>query len=213
MSHTLHRRGNEENLKEDFIVFAMSAKGINDKNSKDKLQHFLRIMHRHHPVNMGDMKTGNLFSAGAENIIANVQDTSIVHAVFTSKEEVAKVIKEVKEADLGISVIVSGIMADVHQICGQVGIKPHTVEHSLGIMGKLSRLPEDELLQITTMCGHGMVSSRLARKMLLEVKRGRLQVEEAAQKLAYPCVCGVFNPARAAKILSQLADLWCIDEF
>lgn len=212
MSHTLHRRGTEENLQEDYVVFAMTAKGFNEVNSHGALQEFLAILNKYQPVNMGDMKTGGMYLVDTQEILENVQDTSIVHAVFSDRENVKAVLKELKEADLGVSVIVSGIVEHIHEACTEVGIDRHTVEYSVGIRGKLSKLPEDEILEITTMCGHGMVSQHFVRKMLLDIKRGRRSAQEAGQYLATPCVCGVFNPKRAEALLEELAELWYFDE-
>jgi uncharacterized protein YfcZ (UPF0381/DUF406 family) len=161
---------------------------------------------------MGDMKTGGRVLVDQEQIINNVQDTSIVHAVFTDREQLQRAVKELKEAELGVSIIVSGIVEHVEEICKEAQIERHTVEYSVGIRGKLSKLPEDELLEITTMCGHGMVSQNLARQMLLDIKRGKRTPQEAAECLATPCVCGVFNPVRAQRLLEELAQVWCYDE-
>jgi uncharacterized protein YfcZ (UPF0381/DUF406 family) len=191
----------------------MSAKNYNEKNSNVALREFIKILSKYKVVNMGDMKTGGMYLVDQDKIINNVQDTSIVHAVFQDKEEVKKALREIKEADLGISVIVTGIVNEVQDICQEVGIERHTVEYSVGIRGKLSRLPEEELLEITTMCGHGMVSQHLARQMLLDMKRGKRSAREVGEILATPCVCGVFNPKRAQQLLEELAEVWCFDEF
>ncbi|HIW16519.1 MAG TPA: hypothetical protein H9689_03565, partial [Firmicutes bacterium] len=168
MSHTLHRRGTPDSLSRDYVVFAMSAKGINADNSKNALKEFLDIVTQYNWVNMGDMKTGGYYLVGKDAIMEGVQDTSIVHGVFTSKEDVKKAVKALREADLGVSVTISGILTEVRDGIGAEGLKPHTVEVSMGIKGRTDRLPEDDLLQITTMCGHGMVSQTLVRKMLID---------------------------------------------
>ncbi len=53
------------------------------------------------------------------------------------------------------------------------------------------------------MCGHGMVSANYAQKMLLMVKEGRVSAERAAGYMSKFCVCGVFNPSRAKRILEE----------
>jgi len=212
MSHTLHRRGTPESLAKDYVVFAMSAKGFNSKNSKHALKEFLEIVNKYNWVNMGDMKTGGYFLVGEDAIMEGVQDTSIVHGVFASKEDMKAAVKELKEADLGVSITISGIINEVRDALLSEGLAPHTVEVSMGIKGRTDRLPEDDLLQITTMCGHGMVSQTLVRQMLMDIKKGKRTSEEAGQYLATPCVCGVFNPKRAQAILDELLDVWCMDE-
>jgi hypothetical protein len=190
----------------------MSAKGFNSKNSKHALKEFLEIVNKYNWVNMGDMKTGGYFLVGEDAIMDGVQDTSIVHGVFASKEDMKAAVKELKEADLGVSITISGIINEVRDALLSEGLAPHTVEVSMGIKGRTDRLPEDDLLQITTMCGHGMVSQTLVRQMLMDIKQGKRTSEEAGQYLATPCVCGVFNPKRAQAILDELLDVWCMDE-
>ena len=212
MSHTLHRRGTPDNLSGDYVVFAMSAKGHNADNSRHALKEFLQIIDKYNWVNMGDMKTGGYYLVGKDAIMEGVQDTSIVHGVFKSKEEMAKAIKELKEADLGVSITISGILHNVRDAVLSNELEPHTVEVSLGIHGKTRRLPEDDLLEVTTMCGHGMVSQTFVREMLMDIKKGRRTAAEAGNYLATPCVCGVFNPRRAEMLLQELLDIWCMDE-
>ena len=67
MTHTLHRRGTAESFKNDYVLFAMSAKGVNEVGSKTRLKRFLEIIQQHNPVNMGDMKTGNSFITSRGN--------------------------------------------------------------------------------------------------------------------------------------------------
>jgi hypothetical protein len=210
MSHTLHRRGTLESLKNDYVVFAMSAKGINESGSNVKLRRFLEIVNRYGPVNLGDMKTGNRYIRASQEIIDKTSETSIVHGVFDNRESLIKALKALKDEDLGISVIVSGLMGDVQECCQEAGVKRHTCEASLGIWGKTERLPDEDLLRFTTMCGHGQVPFNLVKKMIAEVKEGRLTIGEAAEEMAKPCQCGVFNPKRAEAMLEEILCLWGI---
>lgn len=205
MTHTLHRRGTKESLANDYVVFAMSAKGINEKGSAEKLRRFLEIARRHNPVNMGDMKTGNIYSVGADKVMAGVKDTSIVHAVFTDLETVTQVVQEVKEAGLGISVVISGLFDTVRECCQKAGLALHTIEHSLGIWGTREKLPPDSVLEVTTMCGHNMVAANLVLSVAEDIKAGRLTPEDAAKELAKQCCCGIFNPVRGAELLKVMA--------
>lgn len=204
MTHTLHRQGELENLEEDFIVFMMSAKTVNAKGSGGKMRRLFEILEKYKFVNYGDMKTGNMLNSDRDTIYKGIQDTSIVHFVFTDKEIVGKVLNELKEAELGTSVIVSGLVEATDQLCKQVGLKMHTVEFSGGIHGKLELLPERLILEINTMCGHGLVASNLVKEMISQIKRGKKTPEEAALELAKPCQCGVFNTKRAEELLKRL---------
>jgi hypothetical protein len=210
MSHTLHRRGTPESLKNDYIVFAMSAKGVNEAASNVKLKRFLEIVSRFGPVNLGDMRTGNRYITTDQEIIDKTQDTSIVHGVFDNRESLIKALKALKDEDMGISVIVSGLLGNVQECCHEAGIERHTCETSLGIWGKKERLPDEDILRFTTMCGHGQVPFNLIKKMIAEVKEGRLTVREAAEEMAKPCQCGVFNPRRAEAMLEEILCLWGI---
>ncbi len=55
------------------------------------------------------------------------------------------------------------------------------------------------------MCGHGMIPVRLVEKLAEEVASGALGAREAAARLARPCVCGIFNPRRAAALVRVMA--------
>ena len=66
MTHTLHRLGNTENLSDDYVVFAMSAKGFNEKGSAAPMLKFLEICLEFDPINMGDMKTGNILKTSKQ---------------------------------------------------------------------------------------------------------------------------------------------------
>ncbi len=128
------------------------------------------------------------------------------HAVFDSFENFAAAIREVKGADLGLCVNVNAIHEDTDRATRAAGIVRHTIEHSLGVHGRVERLPSAEILELSTMCGHGMVSFNLVRKMFYLVGMGHISIDRAAELLSKPCACGVFNPARAARILSEVRD-------
>jgi len=189
----------------------MSAKEVNAKNSRHALKEFLEIVSKYGWVNTGDMKTGNYFLVGHETILENVQDTSIVHVVFADKKDLIAAIGDLKKADLGVSVTVTGVFQNVWDALAENDMKPHTVGMSLGVRGNTDLLPHYDLMEVTTMCGHGMVSQGLVRQSLMDIKRGKTTAEEAAKHLATPCVCGIFNPRRAAMLLDELLDVWCMD--
>jgi len=52
MTHSLHRRGDLESLKDDFVVLGCPATGVNKKGSAPKTQKFLSICYKHGPINL-----------------------------------------------------------------------------------------------------------------------------------------------------------------
>jgi hypothetical protein len=203
MTHTLHRRGTAESLSEDYVILMLKAIGINDTDYVPKLQEFLRICLRHNPVNIGCETKGSLYEYPAEEIIADTRGDT--HAVFDNPQAVSEVLKELKEADLGLSVVVSGIFDKVDECLDKAGLKHHTANFSLGIWGKTEKLPANDVLEITTMCGHAMIAANLVTAMIEEIRAGRKTPEEAARVLTPNCTCGIFNPARAAKLMARAA--------
>jgi len=189
----------------------MSAKGLNEEGSAERMKQFLRILLRHHPVNYGDMVTGNCHVKSGEEILQNIQSTSIVHGVFTDEQDVVEILKELKEADLGMSVVVTGVHDETEKSCRESDLAKHTVENSLGIFGQHKKLPADEVLQLTTMCGHGMVPANLVERVIVQIKRGKKTVREGAVELTRPCHCGIYNPKRAEQLLRRLVPLVTLD--
>lgn len=205
MTHTLHRRGNEDSLRDDFVVFAIAAQSVNAKGIAPKFEDFYRIVKKHNPSNTGDMKKGNEFVLGDEAVGRDMLDNSIVHAVFNDEKTVVKVLKELKEADLGLSIVVSGIIHSIDQCCRKNDMKMHTVERSLGIWGKRELLPDEPVLEISTMCGHGMIPFKLVDKMAEDISRNRITTRDAAVVIAKQCHCGVVNVPRVERILDMMA--------
>ena len=203
MTHTNHRQGTRESLNKDYVVFMYGAKGINTKEIGHKLQEFVRLAQKHDPVNIGSPRLGNMYTSSADRIMAGLTTETKAYAVFDDRESAAALIKETKKADFGISIIVSGLFDEVKEIYRAAGGQPHTAQCSLGVWGKTEKLPEPEIQQITTMCGHAMVSTNLVRRMAFDIQAGKISVAKAAIVLAKPCVCGVFNPKRAEELLQQ----------
>jgi len=205
MTNTLHRQGAVEDLKEDYVVFVTMARGINREGSAPKIHEFLRICQKHNPVNIGSSKLGTVLQddVNFQDLVTNLKDGSTSAAVFTDLDTLQKVLAELIEADLGISINVSGLLDGVQECCHGNGIERHSVEHSLGFWGSQDLLPEREILEINTLCGHGMVSFSLIRKMMEYVKMRRLTPKEAAEIMGRCCECAVFNTTRAEHLLEK----------
>lgn len=205
MTHTLHRQGTRESLSRDYPLVSVAAHGFNEKGAGPKLGRLLEICWKHGPVNLGDMKQGSIFTYDAEQIYKNVSDTTIVECVFDDINKVEAVLRDLKKEDIGMPLVVSGLLDETRKICKKIGLEVHTVAQSLGVWGKTSLLPRKETLEITTMCGHGMVAANMVEKMIEDIKKGKISPEKAARKLAKPCECGIFNPTRAAELLAAAA--------
>ena len=67
-------------------------------------------------------------------------------------------------------------------------------------------MPEREVLEFHTLCGHGMVSFNLIRKLIEHVKLRRLTPKEAARIMAKGCECAVLNTFRAETLLQRMLD-------
>lgn len=208
MTNTLHRQGKANDLKNDYVIFATTAKGINREGSAPKIQEFMRICQKHHPVNIGDGKQGNILQddVDIQRLISNQGDGAGAAAVFTDLDILQKVVGELIRADLGISINISGLLDEVQECCRKNGIARHSVEHSLGFWGSKDRLPERDVLEFHTLCGHGMVSFNFIRKMIEYVKLRRLTPKEAARILGKCCECGVFNTVRAQILLEKMLE-------
>ena len=218
MTNTLHRYGDAESFRDDYIIFAIPCKGKNDEGAVEKLKTFLRICASHKPANMGNSQFGSYrpskelkptvhwnreLKVDYDAVIDAVQKVGTVAAVFDSREKAEACLREVKEADLGLSVNVSTSVEGAKNLSECCGIQRHSVEYSLGFADPHDHLPNSQVLELSTMCGHGMVSFNMARKMLDMVREGRRTTDQAVVTLARFCPCGVYNPARARRLLED----------
>lgn len=214
MTHSLHRRGDRESLKDDFVVIGCPATGVNKKGSAPKTREYLRIAYTHHPINEGDMKTGNIYNTTIEDILDRVTDGTIVQVTYDCRENVVALLKELKEKRPGISITVSGVTDIVQGMMDEAGLgRIHTVEYSMGTWGQTEKLPDFDVLKITTMCGHAMIANDLVGKMIRDVKRGRKTLDEVAVEMAKCCTCGNLNLTRAKKILKEISPLYEINSY
>ena len=208
MSHMLHRTGPAESLKNDFPILAVASRTVNRPGAAPKLIEIQRVFLRHNCVNGGVMGTKEqaLDPNLPDAFFAEVTDNVTVHGLFSSEEDLIACLKELKELDLGISVVVSGLFDRVHQCCREAGLEPHSVNTSLGVWGNTDKLPKNQYSRdISTMCGHSMVPVAIIEKYADRIRKGKMTPEEAAKKLTPLCTCHVFNTQRAAELLAKMA--------
>jgi hypothetical protein len=219
MTNTLHRFGAPETQRDDYIVFAIASKGINDVGATEKLQTFLRFAIKHGPVNVGHGIRGGMYrpsenltplahwsrseKADPETVVRGIDEPSTVAAVFDDVVKVEALLKDLKAADLGISINISSLADEANTCCKRAGITRHSIEYSLGFHGDLNQLPDRHVLELSTMCGHGMLSHNFARKMIDLVRENRRTPQQAATTMARFCTCGIFNLTRAIRVLEQ----------
>jgi hypothetical protein len=209
MSHTLHRQANKAGLKDDYVILIMANRPYTAEFATTAMfRHCLEIMLRHNPVNMGGSGIGHLCNSTPEKILEAVDKMApqlpMIHGVFATREDLVGALREIKEADYGLSVIVSGLVDSTDCCVREAGLKRHSLNYSLGVWGNTDDLPDERILQISTMCGHGMISFNLISKAVEDIKAGKITAEEAAVELAKPCLCGIFNPVRAQRLLEEL---------
>jgi hypothetical protein len=219
VTNTLHRFGDAASFRDDYVVFAIPSRGKNDADSVPKLRKFLQLALPFQPVNLGDARHGGAVrpsrsmtpaahwnrdaSPNFEEVIEGLDAPTTAAAVFDNRAAAEDFVKAVREADLGLSINISTSIDGAEQCCDAAGICRHSVGYSLGFEGKTEHLPNGDVLALSTMCGHGMVSASLAKKMIDWVKEGRRTPEQAAACLQRFCSCGVFNPSRARRLLED----------
>jgi hypothetical protein len=207
MTHSLHRFGPRENLMGDFCIYARAAKGVNRGTGiGDKLRKILNMFIAEKAVNFGSSHAGKSFSNGLDpkEYSSSLDNSYGIIATFDDRERVKGVLQKAKEADTGISMVVSGLIEEIVQIAHECGLKPHTATLSLGIFGKTQRLPEDDVLEMVTMCGHSLVAVNLIRDVVEKVKQKKLSPEDASIVASKPCTCGIFNTSRCTKKFKEI---------
>ncbi len=203
MTHTLHRSGTIESLRGDYVWLMYQAKGINDQNIKPKAEEFIAAAEAVGCENWGDVKSGSILELGAQTVKERISDKSRLRGVFTSRQQVVAFLHDMKERQVGLSVVISGLLEEVLPACQAAGVTPHTVNYSFGVWGKKELLPSEETLAVTTMCGHHQISPKLVEFYRERVRAGKIKPERAALKLAAFCPCGIFNHVRAAQLLAE----------
>jgi hypothetical protein len=185
----------------------MAAHKFNDQGAVTKLSEVFKILLELEPDNIADDNQGGIYTGKSpEEILSNMVDKACIGAAFSDEKKLRKALQKLKEADLGMSIVVTGNFEKVFNVLREVGLKPHTVHMSLGTFGNKEKCPNANLINITSMCGHGMVTSRHTQIILRRMKSGKLPAREGAMQLAKSCTCGIFNPKRAESLIERLSE-------
>ena len=118
MTNTLHRFGDADSFRDDYVVFAIASRGKNDEDSVPKLKKFLEIARRFSPVNLGDARHGGALRPSRrmnplshwkrdvtpdfEAVVAGLDTTTTAAAVFDNRAAAEDFVKAIREADLGL---------------------------------------------------------------------------------------------------------------
>jgi len=99
-------------------------------------------------------QTGSKFSVGLEDILhSDEQDSHGPDGLYQQRGHDpvhgGAAGGELRHLRRGI-----GLMEEIFQCCRKAGLNPHSVDYSLGVHGRIEKLPSEEILEVTTMCGH-----------------------------------------------------------
>ena len=205
MTHSLHRRGTSDSLGDDYVMLVLTGfDRAGDPDVKKEMREMWDILESRQEdlANFGTIRGGGRH----RKTIADFRELGgfMIHAVFKERTGLEGVLAEIKKRRLSLSVTVSGLHKEAGETCRALGLQPHTVQYSLGVMGKTDLLPDEEILEVTTMCGHAMVSPHLLTQLLQKVRDGKLSHRDASIELSRQCECGIFNPDRAERLLRQM---------
>lgn len=207
MTHSLHRRGSTLSLKDDFVFIAFTATA-NRAAMRPALGKIAEKVFEIGPANIGSLHTHTSIPLGLDRqqFVKEITGSNGVLCTFSDRERIKSLLAWLKEEDFGVSITVSGMLSDVVQMAQELDLKPHTVNLSMGILGQTGSLPTEEVLELTTMCGHALVSANLVQKGLQDVASGAKSARQVALVLGKPCPCGIFNLDRAEALLRASAD-------
>ncbi len=206
MTHSLHRRGSIESLKTDFVMVCRTSK-VNKADTAPALSQIAEILFEVGVSNTGSsvLETNIPLGMDKGEFIQKIPSAHGLLCSFSSKDRLKEALRRLQEADFGISITVSGLIDEVIPLAQEMGIKPHTINLSMGILGKTDYLAGEDILEFTTMCGHALISANLVQKGIQQVACGAKTPEEVSITIGQPCVCGIYNLDRSAELLRQRA--------
>lgn len=208
MTHSLHREGSLESLQNDYVILITPAIGVNDKGSGEKLRKYLRILVEEGVENIGDVEHGSIKTGlNIERLDSYLGDGKRIRAAISDKEALKRILRRIKEEDLGLSITLSGLIDNISEMSKELVMKPHSINMSLGVWGKTELLPDEKVREITTMCGHHMISRPLVEDTLTNVRAGKMTSEKATERVSRLCVCGIFNTKRCRVLLKQFKEV------
>jgi hypothetical protein len=181
MTNTLHRFGDAESFRDDYVVICVPSRGRNDENVVPKLKKFLEMALKYGPVNLGDSRHGGALRPSRKM-------NPLAHWKRDTRPDFEEVIRGLDTATTARRCSTTVRPRGVHQRCSQCRPRrerqhldvdrrrrcnaarlPELARHSwCGVLRRIRRqdqhLPSSDVLALATMCGHGMVSTSLAKR-------------------------------------------------
>ncbi|MFX0197024.1 MAG: hypothetical protein ACFFCW_12930 [Candidatus Hodarchaeota archaeon] len=212
MTNRLHRWGKAEDRLDDFVIFCTAEKDINYEGKAKAFKEFFKIIEKYKPLQFGyevrDVMLQDLdYTAKYEKVLevigVNTPQVGEISAVFDNFDNLKEAVKEIVKADLGLCVNICGLPDKVEECCRYAGMNMHSIESSLGFVGQIDMLPSRDILELATMCGHGMVSFSLVTEIVDLIKKGKIKLEKGCELLRKPCHCGAINSTKAMRTFKK----------
>lgn len=225
MTHSLHRRGSRSSLHDYFVILFRTDPAVPEQleykgTLAERAKIILKLL-KGVPLEALEVETTGLrlrYMKGWEGITqssglhqaSRVEDifacsnlTWVRHVIIKGKINLVSLLQKVKEQDLGISMVISGVFDEIEEACSTAELTPHSVNMSLGIWGNTALLPDEDILQFCTMCGHSIIAPNLVKKLVNDVKEKRCCSIEAAVEIGKQCTCNIFNIERAVRLMAE----------
>ncbi|MEI9419551.1 hypothetical protein, partial [Mesorhizobium sp. Cs1321R2N1] len=122
-----------------------------------------------------------------QRVMDGLGEPTTYSAVFATREDAEAFVQRIVEEDLGLSINISSSIENAMNCCKAAGITRHSVGYSLGFEGIQDNAPNRHVLALSTMCGHGMISQSLAKKMIDMVKENRASPDKVTAALSRFC--------------------------
>ncbi len=158
MTNTLHRfsehyafepKPDARPIENDFIVFAMATRDVNDDNLTAKYKTFARLALAHNPVNVGDATRGGIYrpdqalnplahwrrddGPDSARLVEGIEGSTTMAAVFRTRADMEGFVRDVKEANLGVSINISA-PTGLAAFCGMHMLSVQIIAPSSGMM-------------------------------------------------------------------------------
>jgi hypothetical protein len=187
MSHSVHRRGTKDTLDKDFVLISLVTSRLKTfwTSVREKMRTLVDICMRYSPENFN---RGKYYFQGC----------------YSDSFRVKELIRDLKGSNLGLSVVLTGDREQIIAMAREMGLRLNSVHLSLGVFGDKSLLPEEKILEMTTMCGHHCISPALVKGAVESINMKRVDMEEAVHQISRHCVCNIFSRSRAKEIFSEM---------